>query len=450
MLKQLDESVELIENYLADQKFMKANEYLQSLFPEDIARISRHIEKDFLLPFINVVQLFPTIPDIVKEMEMSIIIKLIRAQTPLQIESLFARLDPDDIASIISSLPEDLETLVYENMNKEDTEETETLLQFKEEEAGRIMSVDYFFMTENSTVMEAFKALKLAHDLEMIYYIYIVDSRDHLIGVCSLRDLLTKPNNATMKDIMKSMVISVPGRMDQEDVARIVEKYNLAAVPVVNSINQLIGIITVDDVIDIIRSEATEDIMKLAGTTEEEFGVQSPFKGFLRRMPWLLVSFFGGMLTIQTNIHFLGKISQTEMWAFVTIIAGMGGNIASQSSTIVVRGLATGRILTTELWEVLFKEISIGVLLGLFFGILLGITATLQFNHISAIGVSVALGMLISMLIAATVGSLMPIVFQRINVDPAVATGPFVSTTIDNLGLVGYFTSTIIILRYLT
>ena len=450
MLKEVGDSVELIEKYLSSQKYIKVSKYLRGMFPEDIAQISRHLDKEYLSSFINIIRLLPEITDIAKEMEPSIVIELIRTLTASQIGKLFTELDPDDSASIISILPADLETLVFDNMDKENTEEAETLLQFQDEEAGRIMSVNYFSMLENATVMDAFKALKRAQEFETVYYIYIVDSRNHLIGVCSLRDLLTKPNDSTMKEIMNSTVISVPGKMDQEDVAKIVERYNLGAVPVVNHNNQLIGIVTVDDVIDIIRSEATEDIMKLAGTTEKEFGVQSPLKGFLRRMPWLLVSFFGGILTIQVNIFFLHKIQQAELWAFVTIIAGMGGNIASQSSTIVVRGLATGRILTTELWDVLWREVSIGVLLGVFFGIMLGLSASIQFYSVSMVGLSVAIGMLISMLIAATVGSLMPIIFQRINVDPAVATGPFVSTTIDNLGLVGYFTSTILIIKYLT
>jgi len=200
----------------------------------------------------------------------------------------------------------------------------------------------------------------------------------------------------------------------------------------------------------VLRSEATEDIMMQVGTTEDEFRLQSPLKGFRRRMPWLLVSFFGGMLTIQTNIYFAGLIHQVEFLAFITVIAGMGGNIASQSSTIVVRGLATGKILVGELWEVLIKEVSIGAMLGLFFGLLLGGLASLQFSQISMIGLSVMAGMIFSMLIAACVGSLLPMIFQRFQIDPAVATGPFVSTTIDNLGLLGYFGSVYLILRHVT
>lgn len=448
MLRDYDESVQKIEKYLSKQKHKKAQDYLLNLFPVDIAHIATHIDKEYRSDFINAIRDFPTLSDIVREMANEVVVLLINSLEPSQIEKLFAQLDPDDMASILSSLPEELSDWVFENMNTEDSKEAETLLQFKDEEAGRIMSLEYFSVHEDTTVMEAFNHLKLSHDAEMVYYIYVVDNRDHLVGVCSLRDLLTKPNGSTMKEIMNGSVISVPGNMDQEEVAKIVERYNLSAVPVVNARHQLLGIITVDDVIDIIRSEATEDIMKLAGTTEEELDFQSPFKAFLRRMPWLLVSFFGGWITVQTNFFFQAKISHVELFAFVTIIAGMGGNIASQSSTIVVRGLATGKILVTELWEVLFREISIGLLLGLFFGTMLGATAAFQFQNVALIGVSVALGLMISMLIAATVGSLMPIIFQRLNVDPAVATGPFVTTTIDNLGLMGYFGTTILIMRY--
>ncbi|MBU3916592.1 magnesium transporter, partial [bacterium] len=336
---------------------------------------------------------------------------------------------------------------VFSHMKSEDSVEAETLLKYEVEQAGRIMSLEFFSMNENATVFEAFTSLKQSYDAETIYIIYVVDDRNHLIGVVSLRDLLKKPNHLTMKEIMVSEIISVHAEMDQEEVASIVERYNLTAVPVVNHKNQLLGVITVDDIIDIIRSEATEDIMKLAGTTEDELTIQSPFKSFFRRMPWLMVSFVGGWLTIHSNMFFETKLPNIQFIYFITIIAGMGGNVASQASTVIVRGLATGKILVSELWQVLFREMSTGILLGLFFGILLGIVASLEFREISLIGICVGGGILGSMLIAATVGSLMPIMFQRINVDPAVATGPFVTTSIDNLGLISYFGLTMLIIR---
>ncbi len=452
MLRDYGKTVEKIEKLIDRQDHQSVRLLLSDLYSEDVAYIASHIDEDYRESFLQEIKSLPDLSEILPELSDESIVDLVGSLKEHQIAPLFSRLDPDNSAKVIATLPESMADWLLSNMATEDSEEAATLLQYSDEVAGRIMTTEFFSVHEDKTVFEAFNALKESkesHEAELIYYVYVVDDYRHLIGVASLRDLLTTPNHVAMKDIMKTGIISIPVTMDQEKVASVVERYNLMAVPVVDDKNRLVGIVTVDDVIDVIRSEATEDIMKLAGTTEEEFSLQSPYKGFIRRMPWLLVSFFGGMLTIQSNLFFSKQISQMELMAFVTIIAGMGGNIASQSSTIVVRGLATGRIMAAELWEVLFKEVSIGILLGIFFGLLLGIVSAFQFRDFSAIGISVGVGMLSSMIIAATIGSLMPIVFQRLHIDPAVATGPFVSTTIDNLGLLSYFGTTILILRML-
>ena len=447
MLRDYGKTIELIEGFIQKEDTNKLRDFLLKVFPTDIAYIASHIDEDYSVAFLNEVRHLSNLSEILHEMEDDEICNLIQSLDDSQFAPLFAELDPDNAAKIISVLPDDLKDRAFAKMKIEDSMEAASLLRYNDEAAGRIMTTEYFCIHEKATVLEAFNALKESHDAELIYYIYLIDDHEHLVGVSSLRDLLTKPNHIAMKDVMQKEIISIPVTMDQEKVASVVERYNLMAVPVVDDRHKLVGIITVDDVIDIIRSEATEDIMKLAGTTEEEFSLQSPYKGFLRRMPWLMVSFIGGMLTIQSNLFFSSKIAHIELMAFITIIAGMGGNIASQSSTIVVRGLATGKILVTELWEVLLKEVTIGILLGIFFGIMLGIVSALQFQDFSIIGISVAIGMLSSMIIAATIGSLMPIIFQRLHIDPAVATGPFVSTTIDNLGLLSYFGTTLMILK---
>jgi len=449
MLQDFDKSIQELESNLANQQFDSVRERLQSHFPSDIAYLISHIDRSFWEPLVHIITELPNLGELIQEMDQEFITDVIQFMDGSQVSELFAQMDVDNRAKVLSLLPEPVANWVFENLKAEDSKEAETLLEFEEGQAGRIMSLDFFSLPENVTVVEAFHALKSAFDAEMVYYIYITNDQQQLTGVVSIRDLLTKPNSKTMDEIMVREFISVPAQMDQEDVAHSVERYNLAAIPVVDEQNKILGIITVDDVIDVIRSEATEDIMKLAGTTEDEFSSQAPHKGFLRRMPWLLVSFVGGMLTIQTNIYFAGKIAQIELIAFITIIAGMGGNIGSQSSTIVVRGLATGKIHVTELWEVFFREIAIGVLLGVFFGLLLSLVASLQFQNFGVIGISVGMGMLFSMVIAAATGSFMPIIFQRMKVDPAVATGPFVSTTIDNLGLISYFAVTMLVMRFL-
>lgn len=443
-----------VETLLDQDEIAQVTELLNELYPSDIAYVTSHVDEDYMQKLTHIIIQAEDehLEEIVVELEPLALHWFFRELTEIdhsKVQYIFRLLDSDDIVDILSDLPDDQAEEIKSGFDDEVLESVKALYQHEEDTAGRIMSPDFFSLSEEITVLDAFTLLKKSHDAEMIYYIFVVDTRNHLIGVVSVRDLLSKPNHLKMLEIMDTDVISVPVQMDQEDVARLVERYNLSAIPVVDGKNKLVGLITVDDVIDIIREEATEDIMKLAGTSEEEFSVPSAWQSFLRRMPWLLVSFFGGLLTIQSMSYFTILIPDVILLAFVPIIAGMGGNIGSQSSTIIVRGLATGKILVSELWEVMFREMLTGVLLGGFFGLILGIFAEVQFTSVGLIGLMVAVGMAFSMLIAATIGSLMPMIFEKFNIDPAVATGPFVSTTIDNIGLIGYLGSTLLMVKYL-
>jgi magnesium transporter len=238
---------------------------------------------------------------------------------------------------------------------------------------------------------------------------------------------------------MTTDVFSVQTDMDQEEVAKIVARYDILAVPVVDGSHKLVGIVTVDDVIDIFRREATEDILKMAGAGEEFVETKSILKSTRIRLPWLFASCVGGIIAF----FIIGKFESSlykiaYLAAFIPVIMGMGGNIGTQSSTIVVRGLATGRINIRDFWTVVVKELAIGVILGLIYGLLIGSVAQFRYS-IEALAVSVALAVICSMSLAALIGSLVPMSFAKINIDPAVATGPFVTTAIDIIAVFFYF-----------
>ena len=238
---------------------------------------------------------------------------------------------------------------------------------------------------------------------------------------------------------MATDVFSVQTDMDQEEGARIVARYDILAVPVVDGTNRLVGIVTVDDVIDIIRKEATEDILKMAGAGEEFVETKSILKSTRIRLPWLFASCAGGIIAF----FIIGKFEDSllkfaYLAAFIPVIMGMGGNIGTQSSTIVVRGLATGRLNVRDIWTVVLKELTIGALLGTVYGLLIGSVAQFRYSML-ALALAVALAVISSMSIAALVGSLVPMGFARVNIDPAVATGPFVTTAIDIISLSFYF-----------
>jgi len=346
----------------------------------------------------------------------------------------------DDIADIIGRLPEDRSKTILERMKKAESEEVEGLLRYEDDTAGGIMVPDFIALKEDITAKEAIASLQKEHsDVEMPFYLYVVDEYGKLVGVSSLRQLVVVPPETPLKAFMSTDVLSVQTDMDQEEVAKIVARYDILAVPVVDGANRLVGIVTVDDVIDILRKEATEDILKMAGAGEEFVETKSIFKSTRIRLPWLFASCMGGIVAF----FIIGKFEEsllkfTYLAAFIPVIMGMGGNIGTQSSTIVVRGLATGRLNVRDIWSVVFKELSIGLILGLVYGSMIGIVAQFRYSLL-ALAVSVALAVLSSMSLAALVGSLVPMAFARVNIDPAVATGPFVTTAIDIISVFFYF-----------
>lgn len=346
----------------------------------------------------------------------------------------------DDVADIIGRLPEEKSDAILEKMQKEGSEEVEGLLRYDDDTAGGIMIPDFIALREDVTAEGAIRSLQKEYqDVEMPFYLYVVNEYGNLVGVSSLRQLVVVPPQKPLTEFMETNVFSVKTDMDQEEVAKIVARYDILAVPVVDDTNKLVGIVTVDDVIDIIRREATEDILKMAGAGEEFVETKSVLKSTRIRLPWLFASCIGGIIAFFVIGYFEESLRKLAyLAAFIPVIMGMGGNIGTQSSTIVVRGLATGRIDIRALWPVVFKELAIGLILGLVYGLLIGIVAQLKYSTM-ALAVSVCLAVVSSMSVAALVGSLVPMAFAKVNIDPAVATGPFVTTSIDIISVFFYF-----------
>ncbi|VEN75025.1 Magnesium transporter MgtE [Candidatus Desulfarcum epimagneticum] len=357
-----------------------------------------------------------------------------------ELARIFENMPTDDVADLLGRLPMEMSDSILAKMQKEDSEEVEGLLSYGDQTAGGIMVPDFIALKEDATVQEAIESLQTEHqDVEMPFYLYVVDEYGKLAGVSSLRQLVVTPPNALLKDFMTTDVFSVRTDMDQEEVAKIVARYDILAVPVVDETHVLVGIVTVDDVIDIFRKEATEDILKMAGAGEGFIETQSVMRSSRIRLPWLFASCAGGIVAFYVISFFEMSLARfTFLAAFIPVIMGMGGNIGTQSSTIVVRGLATGRLNIPDIWSVVFKELSVGLILGVVYGFIIGLVA--QFQHSAfSLALSVGLGVLSSMSIAGFVGSLVPMAFARINIDPAVATGPFVTTAVDIISVFFYF-----------
>jgi magnesium transporter len=359
----------------------------------------------------------------------------------------------DDAADLIGELSPAEAQEMLELIDDEDQSDFGDLLKYPEETAGGLMTTEYISLPADIPVEEAITRLReIAPKAETIYYVYVVDDQGCLIGVISLRDLIASSDGTVLKDIMRRNVISVNAALDQEEVARVVSKYDLLAVPVIDDHDRLLGIITVDDVIDVLEQEATEDIYRLAGASEVE-GMElteAPVSKVVRlRLPWLLISMAGGIISGSIIGAYKSTLEAIVMLAvFIPVIMGMGGNVGTQSSTIFVRGLATGEIDRSEIWPYFFREIRVGLAMGLICGTLISFIAYVWQGNMY-LGLVVGISMLITISVATLIGTLVPTLLNMANIDPAITAGPFVTTIKDFTGLLIYFLVASMFISYL-
>ncbi len=372
------------------------------------------------------------------------------ARTPIledmdagQIYEVTEEMESDDLTDILSTLPKEVADEVLSKMDEEESSDVQELLAHPEKTAGGLMAKEFVAVEERYTITQAIAEIRTrAEEVESVYYVFVVDHEGHLVGVLSLKRLLLSPSNTKIAEIMNKDVISVNTSKDQEEVAYIARKYDLVSIPVVDDEKYLVGRITFDDVMDVIEEEAAEDISKMAGVSDEILtGETSSIKISRIRLPWLLIGLLGGILAALL-ISFYGEgnaINKHDiiiLGFFTPVIMSMGGNIGIQSSTIVVRGLATGEI--GFAYKHLFKEIKIAFLNGLICSIIF--FAIAYFWKDLIYGYLLGASLFLVMVIAATVGTLVPLILKRFNVDPAIATGPFITISNDLIGLAIYFT----------
>ncbi len=410
--------------------------------PADLAIVFRYFNDEEQYQVFNLLKENEHTAEFLVELDDTIIANLLIEEHPQRIARLIEYASTNDQSYILGTLEEEQAQSVIDLLKTEEQEEIEELMGYPGDSAGAMMTTNVFTLYQNTTCGEALRTLQDQEEAEMVFYLYITDDDNRLVGVASLRALATTPQDALLMDIMVKRVHSVRPETDQEDVAQIVAQYNYLAVPVLDEDDHLIGIVTVDDVVDVIRQEATEDFLQMAGAGKDrEILLKSSWGNAKARLPWLFASWIGGITAanvIGTFEYMLESI--ISLAAFIPVIIGMGGNIGTQSSTIIVRGIATGRIEAGNELKVLFKEIQVGMILGILYGLLLGLFAKFSFMDTDPmLGIVVGLSICSSMLIAAAMGTFIPLIFRKIDVDPAIATGPFVTTSIDILGVLLYF-----------
>ncbi len=410
--------------------------------PADLAILFRYFSDEEQTQIFSLMEKNNHTLEFLVELDDTIIAKLLDIENPERIAKLIQSGSTNDQSYILGALNHLQAQSIIDLLKKEEQEEIEEIMGYPDDSAGSMMATDIFTLYQDTTCKNALRTLQDQQDAEMVFYLYITDEDNSLVGVASLRALATTPPETMLKDIMVKRVHCVRPETDQEDVAQIVAQYNYLAVPVVDSDKQLLGIVTVDNVVDVIREEATEDFLQMAGAGKDrEILLKSSWENAKVRLPWLFASWIGGVIaaSVISNHDYMLE-SMIGLAAFIPVIIGMGGNIGTQSSTIIVRGMATGRIEIGNEMKVLIKELKVGLILGLLYGVLLGIFANLKFiNTNQMLGVVVGLSICSSMLLAVIVGSFTPLILRKLDIDPAVATGPFVTTSIDVLGILLYF-----------
>lgn len=389
---------------------------------------------------------------IIQEMEEFDQVALFRLLGKDKASAILSEMDSDDAVDLLGELsPQEASELLQ--MVEGEGEEFQDLLKHPEDSAGGIMTTDFISLPGDLPVEEALLRLReIAPQAETIYYVYVVDEESRLVGVLSLRDLIAASDGTPLKEIMRRNVISVNVLTDQEEVARVVAKYDLLAIPVVDLHQKLLGIVTVDDVLDVIEAEATEDIYKLGGTSEVK-GVElleaPALRVVWRRLPWLLVCLAGGFLSGSVIGAFESTLEAILVLAvFIPVIMDMGGNVGTQTSTIFVRGIATGEINRGGYWRYFFREVQIGLSMGVLLGAFISLAAYLWQGSV-VLGVVVGVSMVATVIVAAIIGTLVPMVCSLLKIDPAITAGPFVTTIKDVTGLLIYFNIATMFLKYL-
>lgn len=429
---------------LKNDSIDELREIIDDLMPYDAAIIFEELEDEDKTRFVRELSI-ELAADVLEELDSDEFEEFIGMLRPSRKSEILEEMSPDDIVDILSELPEQRQEQLISLMDVEDAEDVRELLDYGEDTAGGIMTTDFISIDRDLSLAEAIDEVRRqAEDAETIYYVYVSDQNEKLVGVVSLRELLVGNADSKIADIIHKNVISVHIDADQEEVANVVSHYNLLAVPVVDDIGTMSGIVTVDDVIDVIEDEASEDISRFVGATDQpDYDEANIFKGLLMavkaRLPWLVITLFGGLISSSIIKHYDYLLTQEVILAsFMPLLVGMGGNVGTQSSTLTVRAIATGQLKSSKYLKNILLEFLIGLLMGIICGGLLAGLSMLMGGNVE-IGILVGIAMCVNMLTASTIGTLVPLFFKKVGVDPAVASAPFITTTIDAVGLSIYF-----------
>ncbi len=443
----MQDAIEQMETLLDSGNTDVAAEYLRTLHPADAADILAALAPELqaqLVPLLASTEL----AEYFEQMDEADAVDVTRHLDLDAVADVLDEMEPDSAADLLAELEPDDASRVLEQMDEADA--IAPLMAYPEDSAGGIMNLPPPSLRRQMTVAQAYRFIKEHyHDANEIFYLYVLDRYSRLIGVVNLRALILADQSQTIEEIMERGAISVRVDTDQEEVAKLFARYDLLAIPVVDPDERLVGIVTIDDVVDVLEEEATEDIYRMAQISGDAEMFSSFPRAMRNRLPWLYVNLGTALLAASVVSIFEDTITAVALLAvFMPIVAGMGGNGATQTTTVVVRSLALGEITTKDAWAVLRHELPIGLLNGLVLGISIGIMAWLWKGNVM-LGVVIGLAMLINMTVAASAGALVPAILKRLGVDPALASSVFVTTATDVAGFAVFLGLATYFLRFL-
>lgn len=370
---------------------------------------------------------------------------------PFYAAEMLGEMYADDAVDVLNDLEAEQLASYLTIMDDEAAKEIKELLHYEEKTAGSIMTTEFVSIRAHQTVTEAMQILrKEAPDAETIYYIFVVDEIKKLVGVISLRDLIIADEETLVSDVMNDRVVSISVGEDQEEAARMMKDYDFLALPVVDFQNHLLGIITVDDIVDVIDEEASEDYSKLAAVSDMDTVDRNPMQAAKRRLPWLIILLFLGTITASLIGQFENTLNQVAILAvFIPLIAGMAGNTGTQALAVAVRGIATGETDKQNIKSLILREAGTGVITGTTCGIVITFIVYLWQSSIY-LGLLVGISILFTLIVATLAGALIPLFMHKMNIDPAVASGPFITTINDIISVLIYFGMATALMSYLT
>ncbi|MBN1225588.1 MAG: magnesium transporter [Deltaproteobacteria bacterium] len=432
-------TIDELKDMLGDEKgHNELKRHIAELHPADLADLVEQLEEDEMFEIIGL--LTPEeAGNVLIEMPSSIQENIFNKLSDNKVAEILNELNSDDATDIFSSLPKERSQTIIDLVQPEVSEELKKLLGYETDTAGGIMTLEFVSVNENSTIKEAIETIRDKREkVQNLYYVWAVDESNKLVGVVPIKDLVLEPRSKKIKDIMHSDVISANVDMDQEEVAKIAKQYDLINIPVVDNQRRLIGRITNDDIIDVMEEEANEDISLMAGVIEYEISEVSPLKISKARLPWLFLGLAGGLLSAFIINYFHTSIEKIlALSFFIPVVMAMGGNTGTQAATVVIRGLATGDISIVRISKRLLTELWVALINGCMCGILLALVVAFWLSDVK-FGIAVGTSLVAVILFSGSFGAFIPFLLQKLNIDPALAAGPFITTLNDIIGLLIY------------